>query len=163
MPIFSATPNSLLAHKLLSPPPLGTIASPQNLPELLLDSPSGGVKDLPFRSVFSRLPCQTLSQKGQEGRGPMHGAGVAVSATRFAASRRRALRSSQRGLSGAPSLRYRTPAPGLPAFPGNGQAGSQWRGPSLQYLHRPAPFFHPPSPPEASPGRRVGSKYTDNS
>lgn len=63
MPIFSARLNSLLAHKLLVPPPSRTVASPQNLPALF-DSPSGGSKDLPFRSLLSRLPRKPLSQKG---------------------------------------------------------------------------------------------------
>lgn len=85
----------------------------------------------------------------------MLGAVDAASATQFAGSRLSALRSLQQPTWAfwcASRSGTALQPPGLPALPGNGQAGSQWRGSSLRYLNRPAPFFHPPSPP----GRRLG-------
>lgn len=95
----------------------------------------------------------------------MLGAVDAASATQFAVSSLSALRSPQKPTWAfwcASRSGTALQPPRLPALPGNGQAGSQWRGSYLLYLNRPAPFFHPPSP-GASPGRRVGFKYTDSS
>ena len=44
------------------------------------------------------------------------------------------------------SPRYRTPAPGTPRPPGDGQAGCQWGGAPRRYLNGPAPSCTLPLP-----------------
>lgn len=65
VPKCQSSPRGLtpFVHELRAPRLLGTVAPPQNR-RALLDSPSGGGKDLPLRSVLFRLPCQPRSQKG---------------------------------------------------------------------------------------------------
>lgn len=127
MPIFFSRFNSLLAHKVRSPPPSSTAAAPQII-RALPDSPSRGGRDLPFRSGLSRLPCKPGSQMGWERRGPVRGAVAAASAPEFAVSRLLALRYPQQPTWAfwcASCSGTALQPPGLPALPSNGQAGSQ--------------------------------------
>lgn len=124
MPIFSARLNFLLAHKLRAPPPSGTVAPPQNL-RAPLDFPSGGGKELAFRSVLAWLPRRPRSHRGWEGRGPVRGAvarGVGAGIRSLPPLYSALPAAANVGFLVRVSLRYRTPAPGIPRPPG------QWTG-----------------------------------
>lgn len=102
MPIFFSRFNSLLAHKVRSPPPSSTAAAPQII-RALPDSPSRGGRDLPFRSDSPGCLANPARRwDGREGdrcaeRWPRRRRRNSQSP----ASWRCATRSSQRGLSGA--------------------------------------------------------------
>lgn len=121
--------------QLRAPPRSGTVAPPSKSPRAAR-LPSGGGKDLPSPSGLCRLPWR----EGARGAGQWQ---------------RRRRRNSRAPAAPqqptwafwcAPRSGTAFQPPGRPALPGNGQAGSQWGGPPLPHLHRPAPFFHPPSP-----------------
>lgn len=147
MPIFSATLNSPRSRT-PRPSALGHRRSPSKSPRAArLPKQRRQRSSFTFSALSAALP--TPLAEGMRKKGTVRGAVAAASAPEFAVSRLPALRYPQQPTwafwCASRSGTALQPL-GLPALPGNGQAGSQWRGRSLLYLNRPAPFFHPPSP-----------------
>lgn len=156
--------NFLLAHKLRAP------RSPDRPRDLgaLLPCPSAGGQDPALRSVLARLPPPRPnpgSQKGREGRGPGRGAERRRQrrSSQAPASRSRAARSGQRGLSGAPlaQVPHSSPRDAPPLWGRTGRPPMERRASSVFKWTRP--LLAPSLSREAAPPPSVGFKYREYS
>lgn len=124
MPIFSARLNSLLAHKLLSPLPSGTVAPPQKLSRCSTPQAEAARIFFPFSALRAALQTpltEGMGGKGTDARSSGRGVGAGI---RFLPPLRAALSSAANvGFLVRLLLRYRTPAPGTPRPPGKRTGG----------------------------------------